>query len=269
LWRSYGVEPSAVIGHSQGEIAAACVAGALSLEDAARVVALRSQAIRALSGRGGMVSVSLPVEAVRERLAVWGERLSVAAVNGPSAVVVSGDADALDELLAACEAEEIRARRIPVDYASHSAHVESIEDEIRRTLAGIAPRSSSVPFYSTVTGGVLDTTEMDAGYWYRNLRGTVRFDETVRVLLDEGFQTFVEASAHPVLTMGIEQTAEDHGTPVAAIGSLRRDEGGPDRFLTSLAEAHVGGIAVDWRTVFAGTGAQPVELPTYAFQHQR
>ncbi|MBO3682733.1 type I polyketide synthase [Streptomyces sp. NEAU-YJ-81] len=269
LWRSYGVEPAAVIGHSQGEIAAACVAGALSLEDAAKVVALRSQAIRALSGRGGMVSVSLPVEALRERLATWGERLSVAAVNGPSAVVVSGDVDALEELLAACEAEEIRARRIPVDYASHCAHVEAIEGELQQTLAGIAPRSSSVPFYSTVTGGVLDTTELDAGYWYRNLRGTVRFDETVRVLLEEGFQTFVEASAHPVLTMGIEQTAEDHGTPVAAVGSLRRDEGGPERFLTSLAEAHVGGIAVDWRTVLAGTGAHPVDLPTYAFQHQR
>ncbi|MEU0929283.1 type I polyketide synthase [Streptomyces malaysiensis] len=269
LWRSYGVEPAAVIGHSQGEIAAACVAGALSLEDAARVVALRSKALRALSGRGGMASVSLPVERVRERIAAWGERLSVAAVNGPSAAVVSGDADALDELLTACEAEEIRARRIPVDYASHSAHVESLEDEIRRTLAGIAPRPSSVPFYSTVTGGVLDTTELDAGYWYRNLRGTVRFDDTVRALLDEGFQTFVEASAHPVLTMGIEQTADDHGTEVAAIGSLRRDEGGPERFLTSLAEAHVGGIAVDWRTVFAGTGAHPVDLPTYAFQHQR
>nr|WP_211121720.1 type I polyketide synthase [Streptomyces yatensis] len=269
LWRSYGVEPAAVIGHSQGEIAAACVAGALSLEDAAKVVALRSQALPVLSGRGGMVSVSLPVDAVRERLGAWGERLSVAAVNGPSAVVVSGDADALEELLTACEAEEVRARRIPVDYASHSAHVESLEEEIRRTLAGIAPRSSSVPFYSTVTGGVLDTTEMDAGYWYRNLRGTVRFDETVRVLLDEGFQTFVEASAHPVLTVGIEQTAEDHGTPVAAVGSLRRDEGGLERFLTSLAAAHVGGIAVDWRTVFAGTGARPVELPTYAFQRQR
>ncbi|MFE9065430.1 type I polyketide synthase [Streptomyces violaceusniger] len=269
LWRSYGVEPAAVIGHSQGEIAAACVAGALSLEDAAKVVALRSQAIRALSGRGGMVSVSLPVEALRERLATWGERLSVAAVNGPSAVVVSGDADALEELLAACEAEEIRARRIPVDYASHCAHVEAIEGELQQILAGIAPRSSSVPFYSTVTGGVLDTAGLDAGYWYRNLRGTVRFDETVRVLLEEGFQTFVEASAHPVLTMSIEQTAEDHGTPVAAVGSLRRDEGGPERFLTSLAEAHVGGIAVDWRTVFAGTGAHPVDLPTYAFQHQR
>ncbi|MBI0301233.1 acyltransferase domain-containing protein, partial [Streptomyces sp. PRKS01-29] len=246
-----------------------CVAGALSLEDAARVVALRSRALRALSGRGGMVSVSLPVGEVRERLAVWGERLSVAAVNGPSAVVVSGDADALDELLAACEAEEIRARRVPVDYASHCAHVEAIEGELRQALAGISPRSSSVPFYSTVTGGVCDTAGLDAGYWYRNLRQTVRFDETVRVLLADGFQVFIEASTHPVLTMGVEQTAEDHGTRVTAVGSLRRDEGGLERFMTSLAEAYVGGAGVDWSTVFRGTGARRVELPTYAFQRER
>ncbi|MFT9473010.1 SDR family NAD(P)-dependent oxidoreductase [Streptomyces sp. Mo3] len=269
LWRSYGVEPAAVIGHSQGEIAAACVAGALSLEDSAKVVALRSQAIRALSGRGGMVSVSLPVEALRERLATWGERLSVAAVNGPSAVVVSGDVDALEELLAACEAEEIRARRVPVDYASHCAHVEAIEDELQQILAGIAPRSSSVPFYSTVTGGVLDTVGLDAAYWYRNLRQTVRFDETVRVLLADGFQVFIEASAHPVLTMGVEQTAEDHATHVIAVGSLRREEGGLERFLTSVAQAYVGGVSVDWPGVFAGTGAERVDLPTYAFQRTR
>nr|WP_237298437.1 type I polyketide synthase [Streptomyces hygroscopicus] len=268
LWRSYGVEPAAVIGHSQGEIAAACVAGALSLEDAARVVALRSKALRALSGGGGMVSVSLPVDSVRERLGAWGERLSVAAVNGPSAVVVSGDADALDELLAVCEGEGIRARRIPVDYASHCAHVEAIEGELLRELGGISPRSSSVPFYSTVTGGVLDTAGLDAGYWYRNLRQTVRFDETVRGLLADGFQVFIEASAHPVLTMGVEQTAEDHGTRVTAVGSLRRDEGGLDRFLTSVSEVYVGGASVDWATVFRGTGARQVELPTYAFQHQ-
>ncbi|EXU61480.1 polyketide synthase, partial [Streptomyces sp. PRh5] len=268
LWRSYGVEPAAVIGHSQGEIAAACVAGALSLEDAARVVALRSKALRALSGLGGMVSVSLPVDSVRERLGRWGGRLSVAAVNGPSAVVVSGDGDALDELLAACEAEGVRARRVPVDYASHCVHVEAIEGELRQALAGIAPRSSSVPFYSTVTGGVLDTAELDAGYWYRNLRQTVRFDEAVRALLTDGFQVFVEASAHPVLTMAVEQTAEDHGTRVTAAGSLRRDEGGLERFVTSLAEAYVGGASVDWSTVFRGTGARQVELPTYAFQQQ-
>ncbi|WP_413811969.1 SDR family NAD(P)-dependent oxidoreductase [Streptomyces sp. OE57] len=268
VWRSYGVVPAAVVGHSQGEIAAACVAGALSLEDAARVVALRSKALRALSGLGGMVSVSLPVAEVRERLGRWGERLSVAAVNGPSAVVVSGDADALDELLAVCEREAIRARRVPVDYASHCAHVEAIEGELSRELAGIAPRSSSVPFYSTVTGGVLDAAGLDAGYWYRNLRQTVRFEETVRALLADGFQVFVEASAHPVLTMGVEETAEEHGTRVTAVGSLRRDEGGLERFMTSLAEAYVGGASVDWSTAFRGAGARRVELPTYAFQQQ-
>ncbi|WP_345655884.1 SDR family NAD(P)-dependent oxidoreductase, partial [Streptomyces tremellae] len=269
LWRSYGVVPAAVVGHSQGEIAAACVAGGLSLADAARVVALRSRALRALSGRGGMASVGLPEAEVQERLAVWGGRLSVAAANGPASVVVSGDAHALGELLARCERDGVRARRVPVDYASHSAQVEAIEEVLLRDLAGIAPRSSAVPFYSTVTGGVLDTAELDAAYWYRNLRRTVRFDETVRGLLDDGFQLFVEAGAHPVLTMGIEQTAEDHGTRAAVVGSLRRGEGGPARFLTSVAEAYAGGADVDWRAVFAGTGAHRVDLPTYAFQRRR
>uniref|UniRef100_UPI00117E8F2E type I polyketide synthase n=1 Tax=Streptomyces sp. JHA26 TaxID=1917143 RepID=UPI00117E8F2E len=270
VWRSHGVEPAAVIGHSQGEIAAACVAGALSLQDAAKVVALRSKAIRALSGRGGMVSVSLGADEVGERLADWGGRLSVAAVNGPSVVVVSGDADALDELLAACEKDGVRARRVAVDYASHCAHVEAIEDVLLRDLAGIAPQASSVPFYSTVTGGVLDTSSLDAGYWYRNLRQTVRFADTLRVLLDDGFRLFVESSAHPVLTMGVEQTAETHtNTPVTTVGSLRRGEGGLGRFLTSATEAFVGGATVDWAGVFAGTGARRVELPTYAFQRRR
>ncbi|MEU5424829.1 SDR family NAD(P)-dependent oxidoreductase [Streptomyces olivoreticuli] len=264
LWRSYGVEPAAVIGHSQGEIAAACVAGALSLEDAAKVVALRSKALLALSGQGGMVSVSLPVEDVE---ALLNDRLSVAAVNGPSAVVVSGDVDALDELLATCESNEVRARRIPVDYASHSAHVERIEGELLEILSGIEPRSSSVPFYSTVSAELIDTSVMDAGYWYRNLRQTVRFDETVRALLADGIGIFVEASAHPVLTVGIQQTAEDVNVEISAVGSLRRDEGGLDRFLTSLAEAHTAGAPVNWESAFQG--ARQVALPTYAFQRQR
>ncbi|WP_152648745.1 type I polyketide synthase, partial [Streptacidiphilus anmyonensis] len=143
VWRAAGVRPAAVVGHSQGEIAAAVVAGALSLDDGARVVALRSRAIAGgLAGLGGMVSVALPVGQVRERLAVWGEdRISVAAVNGPSAVVVSGEPVALDELLASCEADGVRARRVPVDYASHSAQVESIREELLTVLAGIEPRA--------------------------------------------------------------------------------------------------------------------------------
>ncbi|WNE96631.1 SDR family NAD(P)-dependent oxidoreductase [Streptomyces luomodiensis] len=271
LWRSLGVVPAAVIGHSQGEIAAACVAGILSLKDAARVVALRSQAIgRVLAGKGGMVSVALPVAQVRERIAPWGEeRVSVAAVNGPSSVVVSGEPEALDELVAACEADEVRARRVPVDYASHSAQVELLREELLELLAPVQPRAAEVPFLSTVTGEWVEGPELGAEYWFTNLRRTVELEGAVRRLLDEGFGVFIESSAHPVLTMGVQETAEDAGVEAAAIGSLRRDEGGLDRFWASVGEAWTRGVAVDWEAVFEGTGARRIGLPTYAFQQQR
>ncbi|WP_079151742.1 type I polyketide synthase [Streptomyces sp. RTd22] len=271
LWRSYGVEPSAVVGHSQGEIAAACAVGALSLRDAARVAALRSQAIaEELAGLGGMVSLALTAEQATERIADWSGRLSLATVNGPTSVVVAGDVDALDELLAACEADGVRARRIAVDYASHSTHVEALEEKLARVLAGIAPEPSPVPFYSTVTGGLLDTTALDSGYWYRNLRQTVRFEETVGAVLEAGDAVFVEVSAHPVLAAAVQETAEARSAEQSAVvGSLRRDEGGPERFAASLAEAWVRGVGVDWRQAFEGAGARRVDLPMYAFQRQR
>ncbi|WP_458089996.1 type I polyketide synthase [Streptomyces malaysiensis] len=266
VWRSCGVVPAAVVGHSQGEIAAAVVAGGLSLEDGARVVALRSQAIaRGLAGRGGMMSVAESADGVRERISAWDGRISVAAVNGPGSIVVSGDPEALRELQAQCEAEEVRAKLIPVDYASHSAHVEALREELLDLLAPIAPRRAEVPFCSTVTGDTIDTAGLDAGYWYTNLRETVELESAVRALSAAGFGTFLEMSPHPVLTMPLQATVED----AVVVGSLRRDEGGPERFLASLGEAFVRGVAVDWAAVFAGTGASVVELPTYAFQRQR
>ncbi|MEU5770112.1 beta-ketoacyl synthase N-terminal-like domain-containing protein, partial [Streptomyces asoensis] len=271
VWRSVGVEPGAVVGHSQGEIAAAVVAGGLSVEDGARVVVLRAGAIaQSLSGHGGMVSVAAGADRVRELIAAWGERISIASVNGPSSTVVSGEPGALDELMAACDSEGIRARRIAVDYASHSPQVESIREQVTEALAGIEPRSAEVPFYSTVTGSLIDTSGVDAGYWVTNLRQEVRFDATVRELLADGFGYFVECSPHPVLTVGMQETFDDHADVQAvALGTLRREEGGPERFLTSVAEGYVRGLAVDWSAVFAGTGARRVDLPTYAFQRQR
>ncbi|MFD2619858.1 type I polyketide synthase, partial [Streptomyces chumphonensis] len=271
LWRSFGVEPSVVVGHSQGEIAAACVAGGLSLEDGARVVALRSRLVlERLAGHGGMMSVSLPVERAEQLLAEYAGRVSAAAVNSPGSVVVAGDPDALDELQAVCEADGVRARRVAVDYASHTAHVEAIEAELLEALAPVKPQSGTVPFYSSATGGFIDTATMDAGYWYRNLRGRVGFEPAVRALLDHGAGCFLEMSPHPVLTMAVEQTAQAHGAEdrVGVIGSLRRDEGGLRRFVTSLSEAHAAGVAVDWAAYYADTGAQRVPLPTYAFQHE-
>ncbi|MEU0927084.1 type I polyketide synthase [Streptomyces malaysiensis] len=270
LWRSVGVEPDAVMGHSQGEIAAACVAGALSLEDAAKVVTLRSQAIAAgLAGRGGMVSVGLPVDQVKERIAAWDGAISVAAVNGPGSVVVSGDPGALDEMVAQLEGEEIRVRRVPVDYASHSAHVEAIHDELLKVLADLKPRTSEVPFYSTVSGELVDTAGLDAEYWYRNLRQTVELEATTRTLLDTGHAIFIEVSPHPVLTLPVQQTVEAAEAQAVVIGTLRRDEGGLERFLTSAAEVFARGTKVDWAIILEGRGARRVELPTYAFQRER
>ncbi|MBC2879857.1 type I polyketide synthase, partial [Streptomyces sp. TYQ1024] len=269
LWRAHGVKPAAVVGHSQGEIAAACVAGALSLEDAARVVTLRSQAIaRRLAGPGGMMSVSSPADRVAERLLRWDGRLSVAAVNGPGSVAVSGDSDALDELLTELRAEDVWARRIPVDYASHSAHVESIEAELLEALADIRPRASRIPFYSTVTASRIDTSGLDAAYWYRNLRQTVRFEETTRALLADGHGVFVESSPHPVLSMGVQETADAAGRTVAAVGSLRRQDGGTRRFLLSLGEVWAQGVAVDWSVPLTPYAPSWVELPTYPFQRR-
>ncbi|WP_446423354.1 type I polyketide synthase [Kitasatospora purpeofusca] len=270
-WESWGVRPDAVVGHSQGEIAAAVVAGALSLEDGAKVVALRSRAIRALAGLGGMVAVSLPEDRVRAEIAPWAEKLSVAAVNGPAAVVVSGETRALAELLAHCAAQGVRARSVPVDYASHSVQVERIRSEVLAALAGVRPLPARIPLFSTVTGERLDTTAMDADYWYRNLRGTVRFDAAVRALVEQGHEVFVEVSPHPVLTMALQDTAEATGAaePPVVVGTLRRDDGGLRRALQSAAELWVAGAAVDWSAVYAGTGARPTALPGYPFQLRR
>ncbi|WP_148667977.1 type I polyketide synthase, partial [Streptomyces sp. WAC05950] len=270
VWRSLGVEPAAVIGHSQGEIAAACVAGVLSVEDAARVVALRSRALTVLSGRGGMMSVAQPAAWVRERIGAWHGRISVAAVNGPAQTVVSGDPDALRALLAQVKEEGARARLVDVDYASHSAHVEELEDELARLLDGIEAGPGDVPVYSSLTGALLtDARVMGAGYWYRNLRETVQFEQAVGELLAAGHHTFIEVSPHPVLTIGVQAALDGAGVRGTALGTLRRDEDEAGRLLLALGEAHCHGIGVNWSAVFAGTGARRVQLPTYAFQRTR
>ncbi|WP_246198376.1 type I polyketide synthase [Actinomadura syzygii] len=272
LWRSLGVEPAAVVGHSQGEIAAACVAGALSLDDAARVIALRSRALVTLSGRGGMASVPLPAGTVESRLAAWDGRLTVAAVNGPGSTVVSGEDAAIGELVDVLQGEGVRARRIPVDYASHSPHMEDIRDDLVSALSGIEARSSDVAFYSTVTGEPIDTARLDAEYWFANGRRTVRFESAARALIDAGHRVFVEVSPHPVLTLGLQETFEDAGGAGAAcvaVGTIQRNEGSERRVLESAARLHVAGLSPSWPAVFAGRGAKRVALPTYAFERER
>ncbi|KYF99535.1 hypothetical protein BE20_03230 [Sorangium cellulosum] len=260
LWRSIGVTPDAVVGHSQGEIAAAYVAGALSLEDAAKVV--RARALTKIAGRGAMAAVELGARDTEARLAPFGDAIAIAAINSPRATLVAGDTDAIDALVRDLEAAQIFARKVRVDYASHSAHVEAIERELLADLAGIEPRVGAVPLYSAVTGAKLDGSRLDAAHWFRNLRSTVRFEDATRALHDDGHRFFVEALA-------LDETLSSLGGDAAVVSSLRRDEGDLERFLLSAGELHARGHAIDWGAFFAPLGARRVTLPTYAFQRER
>jgi acyl transferase domain-containing protein/acyl carrier protein len=270
VWRSLGVTPDAVIGHSQGEIAAACVAGALTLPDAARIVALRSRLLATTAKDGGMAGIVAPEHRVRELLERLGSRAVIASVNGPFSTAVSGEATAVRELIAACEKEGVRARWIPASVPGHSPLLDKFEHRLRDQLAGITPLSSPVTFCSTVTGAVVDTAELDAAYWFRNLREPVRFDDALKNLLGTEHTAFIEISAHPLLTINIQEMADaTPGADAVVVGSLRRGDGGLARLYRSAAEAFVAGLPVSWEAAFPGWDGRWVELPTYAFQRRR
>ncbi|MEV8633594.1 type I polyketide synthase [Streptosporangium sp. NPDC051023] len=265
LWRSYGVEPEAVVGHSQGEIAAACVAGALSLEDAARVIVVRSRiAVESLDDTG-MAIIAMSADDLRPRLARWDGRMWLSVINGPTSVAVSGEGPALDELIDELSAEGVKARRIPAAFASHSPAVEVLREPLLARLEGLRPRSCGLPFYSSVAVEAVDTAGLDPEYWYGNLRHTVRFADVTGLLVSEGYRVFVEISPHPVLTPMIEAIAEKADVDVLANGTLRRDEGDLRNFLAALSWLHTNGFALD-TTAVLGSGGTRVDLPTYGFQ---
>ncbi|WP_181019820.1 type I polyketide synthase [Nonomuraea typhae] len=264
LWQAHGLRPDLVIGHSQGEIAAATAIGALSPQDGARVVALRSKAIAGIAGKGGMMSVAAPLDVIETTMARISRHMALAAVNGPRSFVVSGPTEALHELKA--RLPEYRSRIVPVNYASHSVEVEQVRDQVLAALAPVRPASTCTTFVSTLTGRPIDTADLDASYWYASLRRHVRFGQAVRVALAQETGVFVECSPHPVLVGGVTETAEAAGHEVAAVGTLRRDDGGPDRVMRSLAEAYAGGADVDWSGL-CGSG-RLVDLPTYPFQRR-
>nr|WP_069164176.1 type I polyketide synthase [Nocardia altamirensis] len=272
LWRAHGVEPDAVVGHSQGEVAAAYVSGALSLEDAALIVVMRNRiAHDLLPNDAGLLWIGASVAAAEERIAPRGAAVAVAVVNSPTSLVVAGDTSVLVQLQAECERDGVRTRALGSAFASHTSAVEVLETELLASLTSVAPRANRVPFYSTALDTYVDGTDLGAPYWYANLRQRVGFEPAVRALIDDGATCFVEVSPHPVLTTAIEQTAHAHGAEgrIATVGTLRREEGGLDRFALALASAHTVGVPVDWPGFYAETGAVDVPLPTYAFQRRR
>ena len=274
LWRSCGIEPAAVVGHSQGELIAAHVAGALSLDEAAYAAMARIRLMRAMEESGGaMASVALSEQELQPRLARWEGRLGIGALNGPRASMVSGDADAVEELLRECEAEGVQVRKVRgTNGAAHSHHAEPLREPLLEALARLRPRSGEIPFHSTVSGEAVDTAGLDAEYWYRNMRQTVRLAPVAADLIATGHRTLIEISPHPVLAIGLQEAASAAAAgarPAAVLGTLRRDDGGPRRFAISFAEARAAGATVDWETFFAASGARDVSLPTYPFQRRR
>ncbi|MCP4920650.1 MAG: acyltransferase domain-containing protein, partial [Proteobacteria bacterium] len=266
-WRSLGLEPAAVVGHSVGEIAAAVVCGALSLEDGAQLVAVRGQRIASIPDSGAMLSVQLPEAEVAERLAPWGEVLTIGVVNGPDSAVVSGEASAIAELESTLQADGVFCRRVRIGFAAHSTQMDGVLEGLEAALSSLRPGASTVPFYSSVTGGPLDGASLDAAYWCRNVRDTVRFDAVVQSLLSDGHGVFVEQGGHPVLTLPLTEACVE--TAGVVVGSLRRDEGALATLHRTLGVLHTQGHPVDWAALHGESSGAIAALPTYAFQRQR
>jgi acyl transferase domain-containing protein/acyl carrier protein len=268
LWRSWGIEPDAVVGHSMGEVAAACVSGALSLEDAARVICLRSRLMREVAGRGAMAVVELGADELREWLAPFDGALSLAVCNSPRSSVVSGDSQALESLLSKLEGARIFCRRVKVDVASHSAQVDPLREPLLRALEGIQPRAGTAPLWSTVTGAVTDGSELGPEYWVRNLREPVQFAQVIQALVEAEHSLFLELSPHPILVPPIEQTAEHVGSGQAwAVGSLQREKLERMAMLRALGALYARGYPVEFHHLYPGSRSVP--LPIYPFQRQR
>ena len=266
-WRAWGVEPVAVVGHSMGEVAAAHVAGALDLDAAARVICTRSALLRRISGRGAMALVELSSVELHERLRGREDRLSIAVCNSDRSTVVAGEVSALEELLAQLERDGVFCRPVKVDVASHSPQVDPLREDLLRGLAGLAAAETRIPMCSTVTGAPIDGAVLGAAYWMRNLRDTVQFATAVRRLREDGCDTFIEISPHPVLLPAIEQGLAT-GRPGLCLPSLRRNEPERATMLESLGALYSAGYAVNWGRLYP-TGGRCVALPAYPWQRER
>ncbi len=272
LWRSWGVEPAAVLGHSQGEIAAVHAAGGLSLDDAAQLVARRSQVLVQGAGKGGMALAAIGPEDLSARVPGWEQLVALASINGPSSIVLSGETEGIEEVLRRCEEAGVWTHRIRAAVgAGHSPAVEAGRDQLLAAAAGIAPRSGELPFYSSVTGGLLDTAELDAEYWYRNARQTVRFGPTVDLLLRQGLGNFIEVSPNPIFAFPLQEAfAQVSGSAgwTSFTGTLQRHQGGLGDFARSLGAAWANGVEVAWERALP-VPARRAALPTYPFQRKR
>lgn len=277
LWRHWGIRPSAIVGHSTGEAAAAHVAGQLDLATACTVIYHRSRVQQRASGKGRMLAAALTEAEALERIAPVADRVSIAAMNGPGILTLAGDAEPL-EAIAAGLAEDGRFNRfLTVAVPFHSHHMDPLRADLEASLAAIRPTAATTPLYSTVTGARADDLPYDAAYWWRNVRQPVRFADAIRALIADGHDSFLEIGPHPVISSSVDDTAGEAGSKVRTAHSLRRQTDERSVLLTNLAQLYTAGHDIDWlavngdrqATTESGHRPAPVPLPAYAWQHKR
>lgn len=271
LWKSWGVTPGAVVGHSMGEVAAAYVSGGLSLAEAVRVIFHRARIMQQATGLGKMASVELSPEDVTEHLGNagdFGDRLWIAAMNGPTSTVVAGEPDALDEFVAHLEAQQVFVRALPVNYAFHTPQMDPFLGELEEALQGMQHSRAALPYASTITGDMLNGTSLDTDYWRRNVREPVRFAAAIDALIAKKYDIFLEVGPHPVLSSAINQCLHAQEKSGTVLTSLRRNENERATLLGALGALYTRGYPVDWSALYP-EGGHCIALPSYPWQRER
>jgi acyl transferase domain-containing protein len=268
LWRSWGIEPGAVLGHSAGEMAAAHISGALSLEDAVRVTFHRSRLQSRTAGQGAMLAVGISSKEAAQLVERHPGAISIAAVNGPNSITLSGDAAVLAEIDKTLNEAGHFSRALQVDVPFHSPKMEQLQTELMECLRDIRPQPASVPFFSTVTGTALAGPEINAQYWYWNIRQPVLFRDTMERLIEAGHRVFLEIGAHPILRHNIVECLNEKSSAGTTLCSLRREDRERAALLGSLGRLFCLGAEIDWQKLYADD-ATAIRLPSYPFQAER
>ncbi len=268
LWRSWGIVPDALVGHSMGEVAAAHTAGILSLEDALKVICGRSLLLRKCRGQGSMLVTELAPGQARQILKDHPPDISIAAVNSPSSTVLSGSPESLAAVMEDLQRQNLYAGWVNVDVASHSPQMEPLREDLQKALKDIGPQEARIPVYSTVTGARAGDGAFKASYWMDNLRKPVLFADTIGQMLEDGFNTFIEIGPHPILLGSIQQCLPIPDPEVSLLPSLRRDEPEREALLRSLGKLYTLGVDVNWKHLYPGPGKY-IHLPSLPWHHQR
>ncbi|WP_444997695.1 amino acid adenylation domain-containing protein [Aliikangiella sp. IMCC44359] len=267
LWRSYGVQPDAIVGHSAGEAAAFYEAGVYTLEDAITVILHRSRLQHLLDGTGTMLAVSLNEQEALKLIAPYGDQVAIAAINSPTAMTLAGEKSALEEVAKVLEEQEIFCKFLTVSVPYHSAKMDDIKAELFDALADIKPQKTNLPLYLTARNTKAIGTELDAAYWWENVRYSVHFKTAIDQITNDNYRLFLEIGPHPVLAHSILECLSARQVDGKVIPSIRRLEDEGARFKQSLAKLHALGISIDWEPVFEGGIA--TTLPTYPWKKDR